>query len=485
MAFGIGDELSVKISARTGDFERSMEAAQRSLTGLSGDAFTTSAALQVLASRADEAGDEIEDTGRESVTTSAKLVALSGASDLTTLSFLSLKSTVLLGVLPALAALSATLVPITATFGGLAAAAGAVAGAFGAVVGSGLIAFGQERAEQNKENLQQVRARIEALKTLEDTEAGLNDEQQKQLRTLEEQEDKLEDATSAGGALELAFANLRRELVPIIAEFGQRFVPLIRDGLNAVPGLTRSILNSLGPLDSFVQAIRSFGRTAQNQLPNAVARLADLARNALPAVIDAGQWLINNGPRIFEGIIRTTRDVGPILQRFGQFFVDIIPAVNRFGRRLLNDLVPAGRELIPELVAIGQILSDLFDEETINGITTLVDGFLDLVIVALKLVEVLSNAFSLITGISNTFGGVGEAGGEAGVADIPGGTTAEQIDTNIQQRTQRQQELQSSFSPNVNVNIQGDSRFVEDVAVETVQQQSRQADSNTGGPRLP
>jgi len=298
MAF---EGISVSISAQTADFTAGIQSAK-------GRAEELSDSLGQLSRRARGAEDELGDAGRQATTTAGLFSALSLSTSGLSLSFGTLSTGITATLIPALIALSTTLVPLTLTVGGLVAGVTALGGAFGVVLGSGLLAF-SERA----------------------------------------------------GGLEEVLNSLREQIKPLIVEFGQQFVPLIKDGVNALPGLVKSTLSAIGPLDDFVDALRSIGRTARTAIPAIVGRLADLARRILPAVESAAGGLAGVVPGIFDTILRTTEAVLPSLRQIGGSFVDALPAINRFGTAVIQTLAPAVSEgvrlfgdLLDRLLRFGQ-----------------------------------------------------------------------------------------------------------------------------------
>lgn len=337
MAF---EGLDIEIGGSSGGAQAAISSTRRALGG--------------LGRAASGASDSVEELGDTLSGTAAKAGALGASAGATAISLtgLSAAGTGAAGSMASLAAttgtlttaavgLSAALAPLVATLGGVAAAATGLAGAFGAVVGSGLIAFGQERADQNKEQLAQITERIAELERLEATEGDLTAAQEKELEQLEEKRDKVEETTSITGALAGVVGDLKEEITPLVVALGQQFIPLIEDAVDALPTLVENVIDALGPLDEFAAAARAFGGELMEFIPAAVSALVDLAREALPIVADGLRALRRNGGDIFEGLLRTTRRVGPLLIDLGRSFVNLLPELTRFGVQLLNVAVPA------------------------------------------------------------------------------------------------------------------------------------------------
>lgn len=350
MAF---DGLDIEIGGSSGGAEAAISSTRRSLFGLSRGAAS-----------ADDALEELGDTLTRTASKTAALGTTAAATGVS-LTGLSVSGTGAAGSMTALAVsvgtattgiigLSAALAPLVATLGGVAAAATGLAGAFGAVVGSGLIAFGQQRAEQNREQLTQIRARIAELERLEETEEGLTAAQAKELNQLEEKADKVEETTSITGALGGVVSDLREEITPLVVALGEQFVPLIEDAIDAIPTLVENTIDALGPLEEFAAAARAFGGELLEFIPAATAALFDLAREALPVVADGLRFLRQNGSAIFAGVLRTTREVGPLLLDLGRSLASILPDLTRFGVQLLNVAIPALEGFIQTL---GDVLS--------------------------------------------------------------------------------------------------------------------------------
>jgi hypothetical protein len=313
---------------------------------------TTKGATRSLGRAADSTADELEELGDETSNVSFQMGALTGSTTsatgalgafgalgtATTLGSIATKAGIATTALGGLVAVGTTL---GATLGGVTAAATGLAGAFGAVVGSGLIAFGKERGEQNEERLEQLNSRIEELEELEAETGSLTDAQEEQLEKLEAQADKTEELTGITGGLKDAFGELQDELTPIIVNLGQEFVPLIEDAFDAIPTLARRIVDSLGPLDKFKAALRDAGQTVMDNLPSAVDAFMDLARDALPALRNFAEYLVNNARPAFEESVDTTKELADTFIGVGQGIDDALPKLNDLGTTILQKALPA------------------------------------------------------------------------------------------------------------------------------------------------
>lgn len=446
--------LSVRVSAQVRSFLRGIGRAKES----AGD---MSLSLRRLSLASDSADRSLSSTGRSAVTTggmfSAASVSTNGFSfsltGLTTSAFSAGTAlTVLTGIV---GGLLATLFPLAAIVGTLTAGLGALAGVFTAIVGTGILAFGAERGEQNKQRLIEVNARIDALEELESetssltdaeqeeletlkaireqegeltreqeteleqlqdleqsqysltesqqerlsrleaiqtqtsglTDAqqdrletlqqtveannGLTESQQEELSTLEETKSELEDQTGVMGGLSSAMADLREELLPIIRDFGERFIPLIEDAINAIPQLVQNIFDAMDGIGRFQLALRRFGQTAFRVIPQITAGMMDLAQRALPVMVDFLQWILTNGGRIFNGMLQTTQDLAPVFMNFIDSFINATPQINELGSNILEVVVPAFASLLD---IVNDILSSSAESDNpfqwlINAVT--------------------------------------------------------------------------------------------------------------------
>jgi phage-related protein len=334
-----------------------------SITGSSASAQATIASVKSslgsLERSANDTGDSMEELGDDTSDTTAKLSVLGATAGASAFSLTGL-STAGTGASASMAALSASLVgataalvglaaiaaPIVATLGAAAAAAAGLATAFGAVIGSGILAFGEERAAQNEQELEQINDRIAELEKLRETEEGLTEAQAKELEQLEEKADKVEETTSITGALGEALGEVKEEITPLIVEFGQNFIPLIEDALNAFPTLVENVLDALGPMTQFRDALRGFGQSAMEAIPNIVSGLVDLASRALPILGDLLETVGERGPGAFQSMIEVVQQVGDDFMQIGSAVADFLPNLVEFGVLLIETLAPAVDSLI-------------------------------------------------------------------------------------------------------------------------------------------
>jgi len=329
--------LSVNVSGDSASAITSLEATESALSGTD--------------RAADSAADSMEEFGDEVTITTGKLAGLSGSASTARGSLSGLVPSRTVGRMGsllsttgklsgALAGVGAVATPLISTLGGVGLAAGGLASGFGAVVGSGLIAFGEKRGEQNEERLEQIQARIEELETLREETGELTDKQEDELEQLEEQADKTEELTGVTGGLKDAFGDLQEEITPLITDLGQKFIPLIEDAFDAVPTLVERIIDGLGPLDRFKNALRDAGQTVLDNAKPATEAILDLGRDALPVLRDFSEFVVTNAGPAFDTLVETTKDLGPTLVDAGQGVADVIPKLNDFGTTLLNDVIP-------------------------------------------------------------------------------------------------------------------------------------------------
>jgi len=390
--------IAVEISAQTSAFQSKMSRAQdaasdlslslralssssnsadRDVSGVGNEAVSTAAALQFLQGRTDAAGDEFDALQRKGrgvrralLGVSAASVGTAGALSTLTPSAQGLQFSLagiqtsgvgaiatLGGLGVAATALLSTLFPLAAVLGTLTAGVGALAGAFGAVVGTGILAFGEKRGEQNRKRLEETRARIERLEALQETEEGLTQTQQEELETLQERADTLEEQTGIMGGLKDAVGELTDELAPLITAFGEKFIPLIEAGLDALPELVEDTLAALGGLEAFRETLGEFGSAAMDIIPMMASEMVRFARIALPVFVDFVEFLSNNASRALDGMLRVTQRLAPTLLRLGRAFLSALPELTKLGVVTLETVVPALSRLlgiVEDVINIGE-----------------------------------------------------------------------------------------------------------------------------------
>jgi phage-related protein len=303
----------------------------------------------LAANRVDALGDQLAQTGRRAVAASTGLASYTAAATGASGASATWSAVMTASLIPALAAVSLTLGPLVATLGGVAAGATAVAGAFGAVIGSGFLAYGKQLSQQNQRRLTEINQKISRLEALRDATGQLTGAQQQQLQSLKEEKEQLSDATTATGALAVKFGELKQEIAQAVLPLGRQFIPLIRDGLNAVPALVQQMVNAVGSLDQFAQTLRGLGAVAMDVLPAITGAFFDLARRALPVARDFVSFLGSRAPSAFAALnqaFQRTRD------EFGLLLGAIVSTLGpllRLGTTVTEVLVPAVAGLIGAL----------------------------------------------------------------------------------------------------------------------------------------
>jgi hypothetical protein len=344
--------LSVRLSAQTTTFRRGISAAKNSVQDLS----TTLRRLGVALSATER---KLESTGRSAFGVIAAFSGLSIAANSLGVSLGGMSLISIAGgftaVTAAATALLSTLFPLAAVVGTLAGGVGALATAFGAVVGTGILAFGEQRGEQNRERIEEINNIIANLKSRRRIEGELSEQDQERLRTLKEEKEELSELTGITGGLQDVLSELKAEITPLIVEFGQQFIPLIEDAVDALPELVENILDAVGGFETFTEAAREFGEEAFEVLPQLFADIIDFAREALPVFIDGLRWLRNNAGSIFRGMLRVTRALAPVFLDFFRAFVNATPELTRLGSVVLSVLIPALSQFLNTVEDIIQI----------------------------------------------------------------------------------------------------------------------------------
>jgi hypothetical protein len=336
MAF---DGLDINISASAADATSTIASVKTSLGSLERSA--------------NDADDSMEELGDSTSSTAAKMAGLGTVAGSTAVSLTGLStagtgasaSMTALGVsvgtaATAITGLAAVAAPLVATLGAVGAAASGLAAGFSAVVGSGVLAFGEERAQQNERELRQINARIAELERLESTEEGLTAAQANELDQLEEKADKVEETTTVTGALAGVVGDLREEIQPLVVDLGREFVPLIEAAVDAIPRLVESIIDALGPLEPFRDALRQFGAAAMEAIPNLTAALLDLGREALPVLGDLIRRFGEASDGLLDSFVQISERIGDDLMQLGGAISDVLPDLTELGVIIIEGVTP-------------------------------------------------------------------------------------------------------------------------------------------------
>jgi phage-related protein len=220
----------------------------------------------------------------------------------------------------------------------------------------------QQSIQERQTSIETVESQIQQLEQQQQQTGELTEQEQERLATLEEQRDELEEQTSITGALGAAFSDLGDELVPIIADFGEQFVPLIEDALEVTPELVENILDAVGGMQMFAQALRDFGNFAFRALPQVARFFADLARDSLPTLRRLARFIAQNARPAVDAIARSFNRSSDALGNFGSEILRSLPQILQFGTTVLTQLVPALSGLLSILTDGIQTFNNLRQE---------------------------------------------------------------------------------------------------------------------------
>lgn len=384
MAF---ETLDIKIKAEAGDAESALDEVKDSL-------IESDAAVEQFSSSLNEAEEETEELEDETGSLNRSLTTLIGVSNrgkegIQNFGNAAGGAAVSVATLGgSITALEAALAPLVAggavALGAVAGGLAAVAGAAGLVVGSGLLAFGQELAGNNQRRLNQLNKRIETLQALEQTESGLTAKQSEQLKTLKNRRKEIEETTTAAGALTERLSEIRSAFVDAFSEAGEQFVPLVRDGLNALPPLIRRLGRAFGNADlsNVTALLRDLGRFIQQTAVPALRSFLRFANDVAGAIRRIGRT--EQARTVIDGIQQAfgaiARSLPTVVDELGQFINDAIA----FGqsdqfREILNEIRTQFEEIRPELAELSEnlpkFLNTLAEEgpDIIRGIGAAID----------------------------------------------------------------------------------------------------------------
>ena len=363
---GEGHVAAEGLDAAAGEMGQATRTAailQAALDELGEEAVGAGVKAEFLQNALDDVGDEATQAAVQSQTASSSFSSLSLSASGASLSVGTLSTAFTLSLIPALLTAATVIAPLVVAFGALAAAAAALAGAFGLIIGSGILAWGDQMAQQNEDELAQTDRLISQYETMQDAQGALTAQQQTRLRQLREKKEELQDQTTATGALAGVVGDLKEELQPLVVEFGREFIPLIKDAVDAIPDVVEEMLNAVGGTEHFRETLREFGQIAADVLPTLVGLMFDLARAALPVLRDVVSFLQDNGKAALEDMKASVKELKPELMDLLDALVDMVPTLLEFGTTVGNVLIPAVTKLVRALDGFMETINDM-DEST-------------------------------------------------------------------------------------------------------------------------
>jgi phage-related protein len=287
------------------------------LEEMADEAVQAAAASGTASGRVDNLADQLRQVGRSATTAIAGITGYTSATSAASGASATWSAVMTASLVPALASLALVLGPLVATIGGVAAAAASLAAAFGVVIGSGFLAYGRQLAAT------------------------------------------MPEVDSATAALAKRFGQLGSEIAAIVAPLGQQFVPLIREAVNALPGLVRRVVASLGPLDQFAAALRTLGGLAASALPQLTGAMMDLARQSLPAFMEFVRVAGDRAPGALARLRTAFKRTAPLFGRFAGATVALLPGLLRLGTTITTVLLPALTGIVGALRPAIEAFNDL------------------------------------------------------------------------------------------------------------------------------
>lgn len=179
-----------------------------------------------------------------------------------------------------------------------------------------------------------------------------------------------------GEGFQKAMKKAQKEIMPMIKTFGKQFIPFLKETIGLLPDLVKNLLNAVGPMDPFVNALRQVRDVAFEVLPKMIGWFFDLGRQVLPVVLNLSKVLLKNLFPAIKGIVNVGQDIagfiGRMVSRFRSAssegttlrkkFDQLVTAGKRFWKNLqpvINALKPLARQLIRLAPVIAQVALDV------------------------------------------------------------------------------------------------------------------------------
>lgn len=396
-----GHAAAEGLDAASGEMSQSARRAmilRKALDEVGDEAVSTAVKAEFLQNALDDAGDEASEAAVKSQAAAGGFSNLSVTASGASFSLNLLSSAFYISLIPAILTALTVLAPLVVMLGAVAAGAIALAGAFGAIIGTGILAFGEERAAQNREELRQTERLIAQYERMQKSQGSLTAQQEDRLAQLREKKSELEDQQTATGALAGVVGDLKEELKPLIVDFGQEFIPLISEAVDAIPRVVREMLNAVGGTGQFREALRELGGIVADVLPTLVGLMFDLARAALPVFMDFVSFLQDNGSTALQDMKASVMELAPEMMELLDALVDMAPTLLEFGTNVGEILIPAITGLVN--------LADGF-MEFINGMG---EGFQNATIGAMLLAPIFLKIISIGSTLASVLGYEGLTG---------------------------------------------------------------------------
>lgn len=286
MAF---DGLDISISGSSGDAKTAIASVKSSLAGLSREA--------------NDAQDSLEEVGDEATNTSSRLGPLAATAAASALSVSGLSSAAIgasssltalgasiAGVTVVLSGLVTVATPLLATLGGLVTAGASLAGVFGVLAGA--------------------------------------------------------TVATRFGELKEALVTAREGVVEAVEPLAEALLPVLLGLIERLPAVAEAVVEALGPLEPFTDAVEDAGDAILNALPAIAEFAANLSREALPVLRDLVDEAGDAVPDAIRAMLEVTRELGPILLDVADAAADIVPVILEIGTEIVRRVAPAVSTLI-------------------------------------------------------------------------------------------------------------------------------------------
>jgi len=276
--------LSAELSVDASDYIAGLEVAEQQTEELGDEAARVSRQMTLMQGRVDEAGDEMTELAGKSTVAGVALNGLSSSASRSSLSLSGLLASTV-GVTGALGTLTAVALGASAAVAAVGAAVISLAGIGGLLIGAGLVTS------------------FERLKTV---------------------------------ASDVA-TEIKRALAPL----GRTIGPLLVDALRAIPTLIRRIVNSIGGVQQFKNALQDLGAIAMQTIPPLVGAMADFARAVLPALRRVTAFIGGSGASAFRMLQGTFTRIADEVGRLLGAIIGLLPTLIRFGATIVETFGPA------------------------------------------------------------------------------------------------------------------------------------------------
>jgi len=192
----------------------------------------------------------------------------------------------------------------------------------------------------------------------------------------------LATVATEGEKLSEALSSVKSGVLDAIEPIGETFAPVLVDLISRLPSVADAVVEALGPLDPFADAVRDAGNGLLDALPAIAEFAGNLSREALPVLRDLVGTAADIVPPAIRAMLDVTRELGPPLLDVARAASGLIEPLLKIGTAILDTALPVLSDFIGGVAdALGVVaefaqgLTESVNGGIASGLQTLSDRF--------------------------------------------------------------------------------------------------------------